>query len=106
MKELIKIIHLKDNAVNLVILTPAITMENSAAIEVCLSAYLKAGFNVTLDMKDVNDITSSGIGALINAYQINSESEKSIDWQIVNVSDRITKILTIMNLENILPIIK
>ncbi len=82
-------------------------MENSFIIEQTLLALTKKPLNLTLDMKSVKEITSSGIGMLLNIYQ-NSSDENNTEntWQIINVNDKILKILSIMNLDNILPIVR
>ena len=109
MNDLFTLKYGKNNEIRIEILSESINMDNSFLLECCIAGLTSKPFNLTLDMKNVKEITSSGIGVLLNIYQNTSSENENTDeknWRIINVNEKIIKILAILNLDNILPIVR
>ncbi|HPN32649.1 MAG TPA: STAS domain-containing protein [bacterium] len=109
MNDLFILKYSKNNEIRIEILADSINMDNSFLLECGIGGLATKPFDLTLDMKNVKEITSSGIGVLLNIYQNSGEENENSEeknWRIINVNEKIIKILAIMNLDNILPIVR
>lgn len=105
-KHLLSIFSLEKNAdtIELVVETETINVSNTYLIETTIANYVDKGLEVILNLRKVNYISSTALGMLLTLTLKFEEAQKSGLFKIIYVNEKITKILTISNIYDKLPI--
>lgn len=83
-------------------LSGEIDLDRSPAARKALLAALARGRALTVDMADVGYMDSSGVASLIEAYQ--KANAAKLDFQLVNVGERVKKVLQLARLDQVFKI--
>jgi len=82
----------ENNILKIIIITPKLDSANSANLE-CALIKLAEFNNIVMDLKNVEYLSSMGIGAMLNIYKTAIRYGNNL--KITNVSDTIKKVIEI-----------
>jgi len=105
LKEFLKIKY-DENKICIIITTDIISFDNSNYLKKIVLALLEENKELIIDLEYVRDISSSGLGVLVDINNFIRAQEKKLIWKIENINQRILNNLKIVNFDNILPIQK
>jgi len=83
-----------------------INIYNSFLFETVIKSYVKDSIKVIFNLKNVNLITSTSIGMLLNLLAEFEKTERLKYWQITNLTEPVNKIFEITKIKKALPVME
>lgn len=85
-----------------VFLDGEIDLERSPAARKALLAAVTRGRTITVDLREVSYMDSSGVASLVEAFQ--KAGAAKLGFRLVNVGPRVLKVLQLAKLDQVFPI--